>query len=40
MLNVLVINGSPKGKYSTTLQTCLYLQKKFPQCNFDFLNAV
>ena len=39
MLNVLVINGSPKGKYSTTLQTCLYLQKKFPQCNFDFLNA-
>jgi len=27
-MKVLVINGSPKGEYSITLQTSLYLQKK------------
>ena len=25
-MHILVINGSPKGKYSVTLQTCKYLQ--------------
>ena len=29
-MKILVLNGSPKGQYSTTLHTCLYLQKKFP----------
>ena len=38
-MKILVINGSPKGKYSITLQTVLYLQKKFPEQNFEFLNA-
>ncbi len=38
-MNILVINGSPKGKYSTTLHTCLYLEKKFPEHRFSYLNA-
>ncbi|OOB79359.1 MAG: iron-sulfur protein [Epulopiscium sp. Nuni2H_MBin003] len=39
MLNILIINGSPKGKNSITLQTTLYLQKRFPQYNFNILNV-
>ena len=27
-MKIAVINGSPKGKYSITLQTVLYLEKK------------
>ena len=38
-MRVLVLNGSPKGKYSITLQTSLYLEKKFPQHKFQFLNV-
>ena len=38
-MNILIINGSPKGEYSITLQTVLYLQKKFPEITFDFLHA-
>lgn len=38
-MKVLVINGSPKGKYSVTLHTALYLQKKFPQCSFEIMHA-
>lgn len=38
-MNILVLNGSPKGDYSITLQTILYLQKKFPDCQFDILHA-
>ena len=29
-MNILVINGSPKGENSVTLQTALYLEKLFP----------
>lgn len=29
-MNILVIVGSPKGKDSITLHTCLYLEKQFP----------
>lgn len=29
-MNILVIVGSPKGKDSITLHTCLYLEKHFP----------
>ena len=29
-MNILILNGSPKGEGSITLQTLLYLQKKFP----------
>ena len=38
-MNILVINGSPKGDYSITLQTVNYLQKKFPEDSFRVLNA-
>ena len=38
-MNILVINGSPKGKNSITLQTVLYLQKKNPGHTFEILHA-
>lgn len=38
-MNVLVVNGSPKGDYSVTLQTCNYLAIKFPQVSFDVLHV-
>lgn len=36
-MNILVIVGSPKGKDSITLHTCLYLEKHFPELHFDFI---
>ncbi len=38
-MKVCVINGSPKGKLSTTLYTVLYLQKKFKNFEFEILNV-
>jgi len=38
-MNILVLNGSPKGNNSITLQTVLYLQKKFPQHTFSVLHV-
>ena len=38
-MNILVINGSPKGKNSITLQTVLYLQKKYPSHSFEIFHA-
>ena len=38
-MNILVINGSPKGKNSITLHTALFLEKKFPQHSFSYINA-
>jgi len=38
-MNILVINGSPKGEYSITLQTSLYLQSCYPEHNFEILHA-
>ncbi len=38
-MKVLVINGSPKGKYSCTLQTSLYLEKLFPECEYTVLHC-
>lgn len=38
-MNVLVLNGSPKGKFSVTLQTPLFLQAKFTKDNFEVLNV-
>ena len=38
-MNILVINGSPKGKYSITLQTINYLEKRYPDHTFTTLNA-
>ena len=38
-MKIAVINGSPKGKYSITLQTVLYLQRKYPEHSFEILHA-
>ena len=38
-MNILVINGSPKGEYSITLQTVRYLEKRFPAHTFEVLHA-
>ena len=38
-MNILVINGSPKGDNSITLQTVLYLEKLHPEHTFHILNA-
>lgn len=38
-MNILIINGSPKGKSSVTFQTPLFLSKHYPEHNFDFLHA-
>ena len=38
-MKILVVNGSPKGNYSITLQTVLYLQKLYPEHTFDILHA-
>lgn len=38
-MKVVVLNGSPKGDYSITLQTSLYLEKKFPDHEFQFLHV-
>lgn len=38
-MKILVLNGSPKGKYSITLHTVLYLEKRFPQCEFKILHV-
>ena len=36
---ILIVSGSPKGQYSITLQTCLYLEKKFPGQEFKILDV-
>ena len=38
-MKILVLNGSPKGSNSITLQTVLYLQKRNPQHEFDILHV-
>ena len=38
-MNILIINGSPKGENSITLQTLNYLQKKNPGHSFDVLHV-
>ena len=38
-MKIAVINGSPKGKYSITLQTVLYLEKRYPEHQFEVLHA-
>jgi len=38
-MKILVLNGSPKGKNSITLQTILYLQKKYKECSFEILHV-
>ena len=38
-MKILIINGSPKGKYSITLQTFKYLEKLHPEHEFSVLDA-
>ena len=38
-MNILVLNGSPKGDYSITLHTVLYLKELYPQDNFEILHV-
>lgn len=38
-MKVAVLNGSPKGKYSTTLQSVLYLCRKYPEDSFRIVET-
>lgn len=38
-MKITVVNGSPKGKYSITLQTVRYLSRKYPEHTFSVLHA-
>ena len=38
-MNILVINGSPKGQYSITLQTINFLKELHPEHEFEILHA-
>ena len=38
-MNILVLNGSPKGQYSITLQTVNYLMKLYPEHTFEVLDV-
>ena len=38
-MNILVVNGSPKGSNSITLQTVLVLGKRFPEHSFQMLHV-
>ena len=38
-MKILVLNGSPKGKYSITLQHTRYLEKCYPQHDFEVLHV-
>ncbi len=38
-MNILVLNGSPKGEYSITLQTVRYLEKRHPEITFTVLHV-
>ncbi len=38
-MNILILNGSPKGNYSITLQTMNYLASRHPEHSYAVLNA-
>ena len=38
-MHILVLNGSPKGKYSITLQTVRYLEKLYPAHQFEIFHV-
>lgn len=38
--NFIILNGSPKGNQSVTLQNCRYIAKKFPQYSFKVYHVV
>lgn len=38
-MKIAVLNGSPRGRYSTTLQSVLFLKKKFPDDSFNIIEV-
>ena len=38
-MKILILNGSPKGKYSITLQTTRYLENVYPRHTFEVFNV-
>ena len=38
-MHILIVNGSPKGNYSITLQTCKYLEILHPEHEFEVIHA-
>ena len=38
-MQILIVNGSPRARFSVTLQSCLYLEKRFPAHHFEYLNV-
>ena len=38
-MNILVLNGSPAGQNSITLQTVIYIQQFYDQYHFDVLDV-
>ena len=38
-MKILILNGSPKGRYSITLQTTRYLEKVYPNHSFEVLHV-
>ena len=38
-MKVCVINGSPKGNFSVTLQVSLFFEKKFKDIEFEVVNV-
>ena len=38
-MKILFVNGSPRGRFSVTLQTCRYLEKRFPEHSYEYLNV-
>ena len=37
-MNIIVLNGSPKGKISATMQSVKFIQKEFPQHILKIIN--
>ena len=38
-MKILIVNGSPRGDYSVTLQTCKYLQILNPEHEYQVITA-
>lgn len=38
-MKIIVLNGSPKGNLSITLQYIRFLEKKYPQHKFQIFNV-
>jgi multimeric flavodoxin WrbA len=38
-MNIVVLNGSPKGEVSVTMQYVAYIRKKFPEHHYEILNV-